>query len=96
MKEKYITRTFSRSGIKYTVYDGDSGKLRTDVVNVGFNANMYGKAELVKFLNKHCAISGLVVDCEVIEVTEELRGMSEEAFIEHSNVLPPRTQTKIV
>lgn len=95
MKEKYITRTFNRSNIQYTVYNGDSDKLRTDVLNVGFNANMYGKAELLKYLNKHCSISGIVVDCEVIEVTEELRGMSEQAFINHSDVLPARNQTKI-
>lgn len=87
-RNRMVTRTITFTTVKATVYDISSDEIKT--VEYKLSGELSSDVALKIITKEHEEVRPL----KVTEVTvhEELYGMSEEKFIELSDILPARTK----
>ena len=99
--KKMVTRTFNSTKVKAMFVDTETASVETREFSVPYNIVAKGGAikegyekALVKAIERMCDGSEKLVKLISAEPVFELRGMTEEQFFAHSEVLPPRTNAE--
>ena len=91
-KEKLITRTIVVSNCEFMTVDVETANV--EIVTAELTGKISKDEALKQYKSTAETDTFKVVACQSIDYTENLYGMSENEFIAHAKILPPRKATE--
>lgn len=93
-KEKLVTRTITVSECEFMCVDVETANV--EIVTAELTGKI-SKDEALKIYKSTVESDTFkVVNCQSIEYTEQLYGMTEKEFIKHAKILPPCKSTETI
>ena len=87
-KEKLITRTITVTTAEFMTIDVETANVK--IIMAELTGKLDNETALKLYKASVETDTFKVVDCQSIDYTEQLYGMTEKEFIKHAKILPPR------